>query len=295
MNSHRTTQVDKHPEKKPDRKPGNKIKGNRMKGNRITGKSPSFADHPAAGVVVPLVAVSLAIAAWAGFKSAFGVSDYLLPSPMAVLRAFTEQPRMYLHATAETAICASLGFCMAATGGVALASLLSLFRVVERGMYPLTLLFQMVPLIAIAPLLVIWFGYGRPSIVACATIVSIFPVIANTLAGLRGRDAGLQELFAILGAGRFTTWWKLALPSAVPSILTGLRIAAGLATIGTIAGEFIGSDRQPLGVLITTNLRSSQTAAVFASVILAACVGFALFGAVTVLGQWIFARWLRST
>jgi NitT/TauT family transport system permease protein len=80
----------------------------------------------------------------------------------------------------------------------------------------------------------------------------------------------------------------------VPSILTGLRIAAGLATIGTIAGEFIGSDRKPLGVLITSNLRSSQTAAVFASVLLAACVGFALFGTVSLLGRVALSRWLRG-
>jgi len=243
---------------------------------------------------IPCIAAAGAIALWAGIKAAFEVSDYLLPSPLAVIRAFNEQPSLYLSATAETALCAATGFGLAAAGGIALASALSIFRVVERGIYPLTLLFQMVPLIAIAPLLVIWFGYGRPSIIACATIVSVFPVIANTLAGLRGRDPGLEELFTILGAGRLTTWWKLALPSSVPSILTGLRIAAGLATIGTIAGEFIGSDRKPLGVLITSNLRSSQTAAVFASVLLAACVGFALFGTVSVLGRVVLSRWLRG-
>ncbi len=262
---------------------------------RFTDAQRSLADHPAVGIVVPIVTASGAILVWTGIKSAFDISDYLLPSPLAVVHALREQPSLYLAATIETAICASLGFLIAAVSGVTLASVLSLFRIIERGIYPLTLLFQMVPLIAIAPLLVIWFGYGRPSIIACATIVSIFPVIANTLAGLRSRDAGLNELFAILGAGRLTTWWKLALPSSVPSILTGLRIAAGLATIGTIAGEFIGSDRQPLGVLITTNLRSSQTAAVFASVLLAACVGFALFGTVSVLGRVLFARWLRGT
>ena len=270
----------------------------RMKTRLQSNASRSAADHPAMRAFtaygVPCLAAAGAIALWAGIKVVFDVSDYLLPSPLAVLRAFTEQPSLYLSATAETALCAALGFAIAAAGGIALASALSIFRVVERGIYPLTLLFQMVPLIAIAPLLVIWFGYGRPSIIACATIVSIFPVIANTLAGLRGRDAGLEELFAILGAGRLTTWWKLALPSSVPSILTGLRIAAGLATIGTIAGEFIGSDRKPLGVLITSNLRSSQTAAVFASVLLAACVGFALFGTVSLLGRVALSRWLRG-
>jgi NitT/TauT family transport system permease protein len=255
----------------------------------MTKREPSAAG----AILVPLAAVALAIAAWAGLKAAFGISDYLLPSPLAVARALAADPRTYLAASLETALSAALGFAIAAAAGVVVASLLSFSRTIERGIYPMTLLFQMVPLVAIAPLLVIWLGYGRPAIVACAAIVAVFPVIANTLAGLRGRDPGLEELFTILGAGRATIWWKLALPSSVPSILTGLRIAAGLATIGTIAGEFIGSDRQPLGVLITTSLRAFRTDAVFASVILAACVGFALFGAVSLAGRVLFARWTR--
>lgn len=253
-----------------------------------------LADRAVVRVAVPIAAVALAVGAWALVKVAFGIGDYLLPSPAGVVRAFLDNPRLYLAASLETALSAGLGFAIAASSGVVVASLLSLSRTIERGIYPMTLLFQMVPLVAIAPLLVIWFGYGRPAIVACAAIVSVFPVIANTLAGLRARDPGLEELFGILGAGRLAIWWKLALPSAVPSILTGLKIAAGLATIGTIAGEFIGSDRQPLGVVIVANMRSSQTAPVFASVLLAACVGFLLFGAVGALGRLVLARWMRA-
>jgi NitT/TauT family transport system permease protein len=155
----------------------------------------------------------------------------------------------------------------------------------------------MVPLVAIAPLLVIWCGYGRPAIVASTAIVSVFPVIANTLAGLRVRDAGLQELFTVLGASRFTTWWKLALPSAVPSIVTGLRIAAGLAAIGTITGEFLaaeGGERAPLGILIMTAMRNFATDRVFVAVLLAACVGFLLFGAVSAGSRLLLARWMRG-
>ncbi|MFM1871028.1 MAG: hypothetical protein RL398_450, partial [Planctomycetota bacterium] len=168
---------------------------------------------------------------------------------------------------------------------------------IERSVYPLTLLFQMVPLVAIAPLLVIWFGYGRPAIIASTVVVAVFPVIASTLAGLRDRDPGLDELFAVLGASRRAVWWKLALPSAVPSVLTGLRIAAGLATIGTITGEFlagIGGPGAPLGVLLTTALKNFHTDRVFVCVLLAALVGFALFFFVTWLGRSLLARWMRG-
>ena len=260
-------------------------------------QTPSRLRTRAMHTLAPLAAVAAAIAAWALFKQVFGVKDFVLPSPLGVLHAFTDDPTPFLRGTLETATSAGIGFAIAAIGGVLVGSALSLSRAIERSVYPLTLLFQMVPLIAIAPLLVIWCGYGRPAIIASTAIVAIFPVIANTLAGLRARDAGLAELFAILGAGRLATWWKLALPSAVPSIVTGLRIAAGLATIGTISGEFIaaeGGERAPLGMLIMTSLRQFKTDRVFVSVVLAACVGFAMFGLVSLASRVLLARWMRG-
>ena len=250
-----------------------------------------------ASVVSPILAVAAAVALWWFVKWAFGFKDFVLPSPKGVLAAFLADPRPFVTGCLETATSALLGFAIAAITGVLAASLLSLSRAVERSVYPLTLLFQMVPLIAIAPLLVVWFGYGRPAIVASAAIISVFPVIANTLHGLRARDEGLGELFAVLGAGRFATWWKLALPGAVPSIVTGLRIAAGLATIGTISGEFIageGGERAPLGIMIMTALRSFQTDRVFVCVLLSALVGFVVFGGVTLASRLLLGRWMRA-
>lgn len=247
--------------------------------------------------VLPFAFVALAVLLWDLGKRAFALPDYLLPSPLGVARAFVADPTPFLLGTLETATCAALGFAVAAFVGVLLASLLSLSRTIERGVYPLTLLFQMVPLVAIAPLLVVWFGYGRPAIVASTVVVAVFPVVANTLHGLRGADRGLVELFAILRASRLQRWWMLSLPGAVPSIVTGLRIAAGLSTIGTITGEFlagVGGTGAPLGVQITTALKSFQTDRVFVCVLLAALVGFALFFAVGLASRFVFARWTRT-
>jgi NitT/TauT family transport system permease protein len=249
-----------------------------------------------AAAIPPLLAIVAAVALWGLVKQVFGVKDFVLPSPRGVLDAFLADPRPFLVASLETAKSALSGFAIATVSGIALASALSLSSRIERAVYPLTLLFQMVPLIAIAPLLVIWAGYGRPAIVASAAIVSVFPIIANTLSGLRSRDALHAELFAVLGAGRLATWWKLAVPSAVPSIVTGLRIAAGLATIGTISGEFIagvGGEQAPLGILITTALRNFQTDRVFVAVLLSACVGFSVFGLVSLTSRLLLARWMR--
>jgi NitT/TauT family transport system permease protein len=250
----------------------------------------------ALGLLGPLVAVAVAILAWSAVKWALDLKDFVLPSPLGVARAFIGDPEPFLRGALQSAGSALLGFAIAAVGGVLIGSAISFSRLVERSVYPLTLLFQMVPLVAIAPLLVLWFGYGRPAIVASAAIVSIFPVIASTVAGLGARDPNLDELFRVLGAGRLATWWKLALPSAVPSIVTGLRIAAGLATIGTICGEFLAGtagENAPLGVMITTALRNFQTDRVFVSVLLAAGVGFAVFGCVAIASRVALTKWMR--
>lgn len=249
-----------------------------------------------ASALPPLLATVAAIALWWLGKWACAVPDFVLPSPLGVLQVFWHDPWPFLRGAAQTATSAGLGFLGAATSGVLLASALSLSPRLERSVYPLTLLFQMVPLVAIAPLLVIWFGYGRPAILASTVVVAIFPVIASTLAGLRQRDPGLAELFATLGADRRQVWCKLALPAAVPSIVTGLRIAAGLATIGTITGEFlagVAGSEAPLGIQITTALKNFQTDRVFVCVLLAASVGFLLFFLVALLSRSLLARWTR--
>lgn len=249
-----------------------------------------------ASVAGPVATVVLAVAAWALLKELLGIKDIVLPSPMAVAQTFARDPMPFMRGALDTLLSASIGFALAAAGGIVAGSLLSLSSTVERSVYPVTLLFQMVPLVAIAPLLVIWCGNGRPAVVAATIIVSVFPIVANTLSGLRSRDEGLVELFRVLGAGRLAIWWKLALPSAVPSIVTGLRIAAGLAAIGTVTGEFmvsVSDDTIPLGVMIMTSMRTFSTDRVFVAVILAACVGFVLFGAVSAVSRLLLARWMR--
>jgi NitT/TauT family transport system permease protein len=217
-----------------------------------------------------------------------------LPAPSKVAAVLIEDAAPLARSTAITFTSAIAGFGIASMLGVLIGSALSTSRWLERGAYPLTLLFQMVPLVAIAPILVIWLGVGMPATIASSAIVSIFPVIANTVGGLRSVDPLLDELFDLYGATRWQHWSRLGLPSAVPSMLTGLRIAAGLATIGAIVGEFvagIGGKDAPLGIVITTNMRDFNTAKVFAAVVLASLVGFALFGLVSAFARLMGRRY----
>lgn len=214
------------------------------------------------------------------------IPEYLLPSPWRVLQAGWAHREALSAALYSTASSAMLGFVLASGLGVVLGSILCALPWMRRAYYPLANLLQMVPVVAIAPMLTIWLGYGSASTVACAALVALFPVIANTVDGLMGVDPRLRELFAIYQLSPSQTWLKLDLPAAAPQIFSGLRIAAGLSVIGTVVGEFvsgyIGQDA-PIGIVILGALRESQTALVFAAVGLSALVGFALFFAVSAL------------
>lgn len=245
----------------------------------------------------PAIVVIALIAAWDIAVRLVQPSEYLVPAPLAVARAVMEQRAELVPAALRTAGSAATGFAIAAAAGVLAGSVLAASRFLMRGLYPLATLLQMVPLVAIAPILVIWCGYGPRTSIASAAIVSVFPVLAATLDGMRSTDPGLAELFGVCRASRLQRWWKLELPWAIPSIVTGLRIAAGLSVIGAIVGEFVGAfagDASPIGIIILSAMRENRTDLVFASVALAAAAGFALFGLVSLLGWALLRRWHAS-
>lgn len=242
--------------------------------------------------VPPLVSL-LALAGLAELAiRVLDVSPLLLPPPSAVLAVAVAQAPALGRALARTATAVLLGLGLSAAAGVALAVLLSSSRWVERAFYPYAIFFQVVPIVAIAPLLVIWFGYGLRAVVASAFIVSIFPVIANTLAGLLAVDPALRDLFRLYGASRLATLFRLRLPAALPYLMTGLRIAAGLAVIGAIVGEFVGGGG--LGVVILGAMRQQRTDLVFAAVGYASLLGLALFGVVSLASRLSLRHWHAS-
>ena len=233
--------------------------------------------------IVPFVAVILVaeLAVDQGW-----VPSFLIPAPSSVvLSMIRDWPELW-RATLNTAIAALIGFGLSAIIGSLLAIGLSSAAWVQRAFYPYAVFFQTVPIIAIAPLLVIWFGWDR-TVVASAFIVSIFPVIANTLTGLLSTDPTLRDLFKLYNAKRFATLLKLRLPFALPQVMTGLRIAAGLAVIGAIVGEFITGSG--IGGAIMVSRQQNRVDKVFAGLLLASLLGMALFGLVN-LTSWLALR-----
>jgi NitT/TauT family transport system permease protein len=248
-------------------------------------------------ILPPFAALTLFLSAWEIAARALRIPAYLLPPPSAVTAAAWSHAGALLSAAACTGRAALTGFALSVVLGVLAAVVLGSSRLLSRALYPYTVFLQTVPIVAIAPLLVLWFGAGFRAVAISALIVSVFPVITGTLAGFRSVDPALRDLFRLYGAGRAATLLKLELPAAVPSIVTGLRVAAGLAVIGAIVGEFVAGfseDGAGLGITVMEANRQLRTDLVFAAVLGASLLGLAIFAAVDLAGYLLLRRWHPS-
>jgi NitT/TauT family transport system permease protein len=246
----------------------------------------------------PLLVAAAAVTLWFLLSvTIYKGKGYLLPGPHEVAGAFAENGMVIFGATLTTLKEATLGYITAILLGISVAAILSQSRILERSFYPYAVLLQTVPVVAIAPLIVLWFGYNDLSVVIISLIISLFPIINNTLLGLRSASRNLVELFAMHRTGRFVSFWKLRLPGALPSIMAGLRISAGLSVIGAIIGEFIigsGNSQGGLGVQIIFAQGRMYTSLLFAEVISATALGFLFFSAVSAISNLLLRHWHES-
>lgn len=247
-------------------------------------------------VLPPLATLIVAVAGWEALVRALAIPAFLVPPPSAVFRAMIAERALLVDALGTTAQGALSGYGLSVSLGALAGLTLSLSRRLERGVYPYTIFLQTVPIVAIAPLLVLWFGVGLRAVAVSAFIVSVFPVIAATLAGLKSVDPRLLDLFRLYGASRLATLFKLRLPSALPSVVTGFRVASGLSVIGAIVGEFVAGfaeGRAGLGITVLAAYRQLRTDLLFAAVLMASLLGLGLFAAVN-LGSDLLLRRFRT-
>lgn len=216
------------------------------------------------------------------------VADYLLPSPRAIIAATRENWSDIYTAMLSTLASITWGLGLSCIIGIALAVLFFAIPIVRRAVLPFCVFFQTVPIIAIAPLLVIWFGFGAPTVKASAFIVSLFPILANTLAGLQQTDPLLKELFQLYKPTRWALITKLQLPSALPYILTGIRIGIGLAVIGAIVGEFIAGGG--IGSLIDSARTQQRVDLVFSGVLVSSVLALFLILALDIATRLLIGR-----
>ncbi|WP_275001445.1 ABC transporter permease [Promicromonospora iranensis] len=210
------------------------------------------------------------------------VPAYLVPSPGAVAETMVADWAMLLEHTWVTTLETIVGFVLAAVIGVATAVLLVYSRTAEKSLYPLILFAQVIPKIAIAPILVVWFGFGMTPKIVLAVLIAFFPVVISAVAGLRSVDPELLEMSATMGASRWKTFRKIRFPGALPQLMSGLKVAVTLAVVGAVVGEFVGADRG-LGYVLLLASGNLDAPLLFADLILMSLIGVVLFVLVEVL------------
>lgn len=220
----------------------------------------------------------------------------LLPSPLEVVQVVFAQAGPLAQATALTAMSALLGLLLASFFASVAAVAFLYSRTAELAFYPYALLIQTVPIVAIAPLLVVWLGYGVPVAVVSAAIVAFFPLLTAGHMGLRATEGAGLELFALHRASRWQELRLLRLPAALPFLFAGLRTATGLSVIGAIVGEFVGSNGLPpsLGFLVLRSARTAETPMAFAAVGCATSLALVYFGLVRWAERRMIGAWHGS-
>jgi ABC-type nitrate/sulfonate/bicarbonate transport system permease component len=227
----------------------------------------------------PLAVLALLVAGWELLARAGSVEDYLLPAPSDVARALVEDRDLLLPDAWVTLREVLFGFTLALVAGLAAATLLHLSPVARRALYPLVIGSQAIPVIVIAPILVIWFGFGMTPKLIVIALICFFPITVNTLDGLASVDRGQVKMLRTLDASRWQVFRRLELPSALPYVFSGARVAVAVAVIGAVFGELVGSD-EGLGHAIQIGTAQLLTARVFAATLLLAVMAIALFALV---------------
>jgi len=235
-----------------------------------------------------MLALTLAIISWQAAVSITGVSDIIVPSPIAVIKAIRDDAAVLFLAALRTSAAACLGLFGSTLLGVLCAFGFSQSKLTRTTFYPFAILLQTVPVIAIAPIIVISFGRGFLSVAMISMIISVFPIITSTTTGLLQVEACLLELFRLNKATWWQELWKLRLPSSLPYLISGIRIAGGAAIVGAIVGEFfVGSGQPGLGAMIQKKSQGINMDELYATVFVATFLGVIFFTAVTLLGEWI--------
>jgi NitT/TauT family transport system permease protein len=255
--------------------------------------APSRLLRVAAPALVALVALGL----WQALVVAWDVPSYLVPSPLTVARTLVADRVLLLGSLGVTLSIALTALALAILGGTLVALLFVQSRWIEMSLFPYAVLLQVTPIVAIAPLIIIWVDDTRVALVLCAVVVAIFPIISNTTLGLRSVDPGLLDLFRMCRATRMQILLRLRIPSALPYFFGGLRIASGLALIGAVVAEFVaGTGGQGAGLAYQILLAGIQLniPRLFAALTLITAAGVALFALTVWLSRLALARWHES-
>jgi NitT/TauT family transport system permease protein len=233
------------------------------------------------GIVVSTVLVSIIV--WDLVIRVFKIPDFLVPPPLAVLNQFTGKSlSLLITHSLITLYETGLGFILGIVIGVSLAILIVYSPFLQTAFYPLLVVAQVIPKLALAPLILIWFGYGILSKVVISFLISFFPIIVNTASGLRDVEPEMIDLVTSLNATKWQVFRKIRFPNSLPNLFGGLKISITFAVIGAIVGEFVGADTG-VGYLIIIATHELKTALLFAAIIMSSIIGILAYGVIVLL------------
>lgn len=249
-------------------------------------------------VLAPIAVGIMALAMWDIFVRVTGLPPYLLPGPLLVLQTLVRDWNELLASLLVTLQITIVAFVAAAISGLLISILFTQSKWIEKSLFPYAVILQTTPIVAIAPLIIIWLKNNTfAALVVCAWIVAFFPIVSNTTLGLNSVDRNLINLFQLYKASRWQTLLHLRLPSAMPYFLGGLRISGGLALIGAVVAEFVagtGGTRSGIAYQILMSSYNLQIPRMFAALFLTTGLGVAIFIGLTVLSDAILKKWHES-
>ena len=245
----------------------------------------------------PVVAFVIFISLWQAIPTILEIKSFILPKPTDVVAAAIKDWHLLWPAMQITIVEAVIGFSLSAVIGIGVSILLASSRIIEISLYPYAVILQTIPVIAIAPIVVIWFGSGFNSIVIISFLIGFFPIVSNTLMGLNSVDKNMVDLFQLYNASKWQTMWKLRIPAAMPYIMSGLKVSCTLSIIGAITGEYIagiGGGKGGLGYAITVAAVQLKTPYLFACAIAGALFGIVFYLIVSFISRLVLSSWHES-
>jgi len=249
------------------------------------------------GIVLPIVLLLGAVAAWEAVVRIREIPHYILPSPSLVLKTLWDNLGSLMTSWLFTMKITFLALLLAVVGGVLLAMLFAMSRWVELSLFPFAIVLQVTPIVAIAPLILIFVDSITAALLICAWIVAFFPILSNTVIGLRSADLNLRDLFTMYRATRWQTLRHLLIPSAMPYFIAGLKIAGGLSLIGAVVAEFTaGAAGRETGLasrILEASFRT-EIPKMFAALVLVSLTGIAIFLVFNLVAKLVLGKWHES-
>ncbi|WDE98646.1 ABC transporter permease [Lentisphaera profundi] len=243
--------------------------------------------------LAPIIFFGLFLLIWESSIHIFKINPFVLPSPITVLKTCIEYKQDLFRASFNSGLVSLCGFLLSLIGGSLIAFFMSQSKVIENSIYPYAIFLQSVPIVAIAPIFILWFGAGTPSMILISFIISLFPIITAVTTGLTRIDSQVLELMNFYKASKWQIMCKIRIPSAIPNLITGAKTSAGLAVVGAIVGEYftgLSGESRGLAYLIQSNQQNANYPYLFASSLCAALLGWIIFISVSICGDFILKR-----